>query len=67
VAARKSRKPVGLLLSAMVCLAIGAAAMGGLFLRDDHVGRALFAAAWGTLGVVWLGKYAMSGRRERAD
>ncbi|MBN2565173.1 MAG: hypothetical protein JXB46_05635 [Candidatus Eisenbacteria bacterium] len=65
MAMRKSRKPVGLLLLALVCLAVGAAAIGGLFLRDDAPGRALFGAAWGALGIVWLGKYAGSGRSTR--
>jgi hypothetical protein len=64
---RKPRRPVGLLVAAMVCLCIGGAAAAGLILRGDDVGRSLFAAAWGALGIVWLGRYATAGRRRPSD
>ena len=60
----KSR-PAGLLVAAMLCFAIAAVALGGLILRSDYAGRAIFGAAWGTLGVVWLGKYLMGRRGSR--
>ena len=56
-------------MAALVCLAIAAVSFGGLILRSDQVGRVVFGAAWGALGVVWLGKYLMgssgSGTEER--
>jgi hypothetical protein len=53
---------VGLLLAALVCFGIGAISFSGLILRQDELGRVLFGVAWGTLGVVWLGKYLLHGR-----
>jgi hypothetical protein len=41
---------------------VAAVAFGGLILRTDDAGRALFGAAWGALGVVWLVKYFIGGR-----
>ena len=50
-------RSAGLLLAALVCLAIAAVSFSGLILHSDQAGRAIFGAAWGALGVVWLGKY----------
>ena len=55
----------GLLVAALLCFAIAAVAFGGLVLRTDYAGRAIFGAAWGALGVVWLGKYLIGGRDSR--
>jgi len=55
----------GLLVAALLCFAIAAVAFGGLVLRTDYAGRAIFGAAWGALGVVWLGKYFIGGRDSR--
>ena len=52
-------------MAAVVCFAVAAVAFGGLILRTDHAGRALFGAAWGALGVVWLSKYFIGGRGSR--
>ena len=52
-------------MAALLCLAVAAVAFGGVILRTDYAGRAIFGAAWGALGVVWLGKYFMGGRRSR--
>jgi hypothetical protein len=57
-----SKRPAGLLVAALVCLCVAAVSFSGLILRSDHAGRAIFGAAWGALGVVWLGKYLMHGR-----
>ena len=57
----KSRS-TGLLVAALLCLAVAAVAFGGLILRTDDAGRALFGAAWGALGVVWLAKYFIGSR-----
>ena len=54
-------KPTGLLVAAMICFAIAAVAFTGLILRSDSAGRAIFGAAWGTLGLVWFIKY-LTGR-----
>ncbi len=59
------RRPAGLLVAALLCFAIAAVAFGGLILRSDYAGRAIFGAAWGALGVVWLGKYFIGGRGSR--
>lgn len=61
----RETRPKGLLVAALICLGIAAISFSGLILRADHVGRILFGVAWGTLGVVWLGKYLMRGRAER--
>lgn len=58
-------RPAGLLVAALLCFAIAAVAFGGLVLRSDHAGRAIFGAAWGALGVVWLGKYLIGSRDSR--
>jgi len=58
-------RPAGLLVAALLCFAIAAVAFGGLVLRSDYAGRAIFGAAWGALGVVWLGKYFIGGRYSR--
>ena len=58
-------RPAGLLVAALLCFAIAVVAFGGLILRSDHAGRAIFGAAWGALGVVWLGKYFIGGRGSR--
>ena len=58
-------RPAGLLVAALLCFAVAAVAFGGLVLRSDHAGRAIFGAAWGALGVVWLGKYFIGGRGSR--
>lgn len=58
-------RPAGLLVAALLCFAIAAVAFGGLILRNDYAGRAIFGAAWGALGVVWLGKYLIGGRGSR--
>ena len=55
-------RPAGLLVAALLCFAIAAVALGGLILRHDYAGRAIFGAAWGALGIVWLGKYFIGGR-----
>ncbi len=60
----KSR-PAGLLVAALVCFAVAAVAFAGLILRSDYAGRAIFGAAWGALGVVWLGKYFIGSRDSR--
>jgi hypothetical protein len=52
-------------VAALLCFAIAAVAFGGLVLRSDYAGRAIFGAAWGALGVVWLGKYFIGGRDSR--
>lgn len=61
----KSRS-TGLLVAALLCLAVAAVAFGGLILRTDHAGRVIFGAAWGALGVVWLAKYFI-GRPDSGD
>lgn len=58
-------RPTGLLVAALLCFAIAAVAFGGLILRNDYAGRAIFGAAWGALGIVWLGKYFIGGRGSR--
>jgi len=58
-------RPAGLLVAALLCFAIAAVAFGGFVLRSDYAGRAIFGAAWGALGVVWLGKYFIGGRYSR--
>lgn len=55
----------GLLVAALLCFAVAAVSFGGLILRADYAGRAIFGAAWGALGVVWLGKYFIGGRNSR--
>lgn len=62
----KSR-PAGLLVAALVCFAVAAVAFGGLILQSDQAGRAIFGAAWGALGVVWLGKYFIGSGGSRAS
>ena len=52
-------------MAALLCFAIAAVAFGGLVMRSDYAGRAIFGAAWGALGVVWLGKYFIGGRDSR--
>jgi hypothetical protein len=59
------RRPAGLLVAALLCFAVAAVAFAGVVLRTDYAGRAIFGAAWGALGVVWLGKYFIGGRRSR--
>ena len=59
---RDKSRPAGLLVAALVCFAVAAVAFGGLILRSDYAGRAMFGAAWGALGVVWLGKYLIGSR-----
>jgi hypothetical protein len=56
-------RSTGLLVAALLCLGVAAVTFGGLILRTDYAGRAIFGAAWGALGVVWLGKYFIGGRR----
>jgi hypothetical protein len=58
-------RPAGLLVGALLCFAVAAVSFGGLILRTDYAGRAIFGAAWGALGVVWLGKYFIGGRNSR--
>lgn len=58
-------RPAGLLVAALLCFAIAIVAFGGLVLRTDYAGRAIFGAAWGALGVVWLGKYFIGDRHSR--
>jgi hypothetical protein len=58
-------RPAGLLVAALLCFAVAAVSFGGLILRTDYAGRAIFGAAWGALGVVWLGKYFVGGRGSR--
>jgi len=53
------RRSTGLLVAALVCLGIAAISFGGVILRSDSAGRVIFGAAWGALGIVWLGKYLM--------
>lgn len=53
----KGERSTALLLAALLCLGIAAVSFSGLILRSDHAGRAIFGAAWGALGVVWLAKY----------
>ncbi len=60
------KRSTGLLLAALVCLAIAAVSFSGLILRSDVAGRAIFGAAWGALGVIWLGKYLI-GTPEPSD
>ena len=60
------KRPTGLLVAALVCLAIAMVSFGGLILRSDVAGRAIFGAAWGALGVIWLGKYLI-GIHEPSD
>ena len=50
-------------MAALLCLGVAAVAFSGLILRTDYAGRAIFGAAWGALGVVWLAKYFIGGRR----
>ncbi len=52
-------------MAALLCLGVAAVSFSGLILRTDYVGRAIFGAAWGTLGVVWFGKYLMGRRGAR--
>jgi hypothetical protein len=52
-------------MAALICFGIAAIAFGGLILRNDQVGRLLFGVAWGTLGVVWFGKYLLHGRASK--
>ena len=59
------RRPAGLLVAALLCFAVAAVAFAGVVLRTDYAGRAIFGAAWGALGIVWLGKYFIGGRRSR--
>jgi len=58
-------RPAGLLVAALLCFAVAIVAFGGLVLRTDYAGRAIFGAAWGALGVVWLGKYFIGSPRSR--
>jgi hypothetical protein len=58
-------RPTGLLVAALICFGVGAVSFSGLILRNDTAGRVLFGVAWGTLGVVWFGKYLMYGRAPR--
>ena len=55
----RKERPAGLLVAALICLGVAAVSFGGLILRSDSVGRVVFGAAWGALGVVWLGKYLL--------
>ena len=59
------KRSTGLLLAALLCFGIAAVSFSGLILRTDYAGRAIFGAAWGTLGIVWFGKYLIGGRRAR--
>ena len=58
-------RSTGLLVAALLCLAVAAVAFSGLILQTDDAGRALFGAAWGALGIVWLTKYFIGGRVSR--
>ena len=55
-------RPTGLLVAALICFGIAAVSFGGLILRSDSAGRAIFGAAWGALGLVWFIKY-LTGRQ----
>ena len=61
----KESRSKGLLVAALLCFGIAAISFSGLILRADYAGRAIFGAAWGALGVVWLGKYFIGGRGSR--
>ena len=53
-----------LIAAAIICFAVAAIAFAGLFLREDPVGRAIFGTAWTALGLVWLGRLAVAGKRK---
>ena len=57
---------MGLLVAALLCLGIAAVAFSGVILRSDSVGRAIFGAAWGALGLVWFVKY-LTGRESISE
>jgi hypothetical protein len=65
VSQERGDRHTGLLVAALICFGIGAMSFSKLILPSDNVGRVLFGVAWGTLGVVWFGKYLMSGRAAR--
>jgi hypothetical protein len=44
------------LAMAIVSFAVGAIPASGLVLKEDTVGRAIFAGVWIVLGLVWLGR-----------
>ena len=56
MAGGRKRRP-GFLAAAVICFAISATAFGGVILRLDATGRAVFGIVWAALGVIWLGSY----------
>jgi len=62
---KKKRQP-GFLVAMVICFVIAILAYSGVILRHDTTGRVIFGVVWTVLGVVWLGWYVSSSRRERA-
>ena len=50
------------LILTIICFAIAVSCLFGLVLRDDPVGRYLFATTWVAVGLWWLSRYLGTSR-----
>jgi len=59
------RSKWSLITAAVICFAVAVIAFAGLILSKDAIGRVIFGAAWTALAVVFLGRLAITGKREK--